>query len=51
MLEKLFMTHVRLKLPAGSPAAERHRQKLAEDAADQREAQNKSELTLLGVNT
>ena len=50
MLERLFMTHIRLKVPTGIPAAELHRQQLDVDAADERESQNKLELTLLGID-
>lgn len=43
------MTKVELKLQVGSPAADKHKKKVEEDAADLRESQNKSELILLGV--
>ena len=49
LLDKLFLTRVRLDSPASGAAAEQHRRQLAQDAADLTAERNLQELTSFGI--
>lgn len=49
LLEQLFMTQVKLDVPAGAPGAEPHMQQMAEDAAELVAERNLKHLTALGL--
>ena len=49
LLDKLFLTRVRLDSPASGAAGEQHRRQLAQDAADLTAERNLQELASFGI--